>query len=96
MSTVSVDVSDPKIFEPSQFRLAAVGEKVMEIANDLKLEPCNEPSVNSKIEVEFRIIDDGVDKGIKVFDRIIVCPAGAILTEKQPISLSRFNSLILN
>ena len=85
MSTVNVDVSDPKIFEPSSFRLAANGQKVLEIANELKLEPCKEPSENSKIEIELRIIDDGDEKGIKVFDRIIVWPEGAVLTEKQKV-----------
>ena len=72
MSTINVDVSDPKIFEPSSFRLAKDGQKVLEIANELKLEPCKEPSENQKIEIELRIIDDGDEKGIKVFDRIII------------------------
>lgn len=83
MSTVNVDVSNPDIFEPSSFRLATPGQKVLEIANDLKLEPCKEPSENSIVKIELRIIDDGDEKGIKVFDQIIVWPEGASLSEKQ-------------
>ncbi len=81
MSTVNVDVSNPEIFKPSSFRLATPGQKVLEIANDLCLKPCKAPSENEMIEVELRILDDGPDKGIKVFDRIIIIKNAT--TEKQ-------------
>lgn len=73
MGLVSIDMSNPEaLYE--QRRLIPNGKYVFEIAKELVVTPCNEPSTNSKVEIELRCQDDGPCKGAVVFDRIILVP----------------------
>ncbi len=73
MGLIEIDVSNTDELL-QQRRLMPNGKYVFEIAKELIVVPCNEPSTNSKVELELRCISDGEYKGSVVFDRIIIVP----------------------
>jgi len=73
LGLVEIDVSNPEELY-QQRRIIPNGKYTFEIAKELVVTPCNEPSTNNKIEIELRCLDDGKAKGAVVFDRIILVP----------------------
>ena len=69
MGLVNIDVSNTDELL-QQGRVIPNGRYRFEIAKELVVKPCNEPSTNSKVEIELRCLDDGNVKGAVVFFRI--------------------------
>lgn len=89
MGLVNIDVSNPEELY-QQRRLIPNGKYRFEIAKELVVTPCNEPSSNDKVEIELRCLDDGAVKGAVVFDRIILVPAEN--TSPKAITTKRINN----
>ncbi len=69
---LKVDTSNPELFVEYKVKILTPGLHTFEVANELKVEKCKEPSVNQMINVEAVCQDEGEFKGSKVFDRILI------------------------
>ncbi len=69
---LKVDISNPDLFVEYKVKVLTPGLHTFEVANDLKVEKCKEPSVNSMVNIEAVCQDEGEFKGSKVFDRILI------------------------
>ena len=89
MGLVNIDVSNTDELL-TQRRVIPNGKYRFEIAKELMVTPCNDPSTNMKVEIELRCLDEGKVKGAVVFDRIILVPDEK--TDAKAVTTKKINS----
>ncbi len=67
-----VDTSNPDLFKEYKVKVLTPGLHTFEVANEVAVKKCKEPSVNNKIDLELICQDEDEFKGAKVFDRILI------------------------
>ncbi len=69
---LKVDTSNPDLFVEHKVKVLTPGLHTFEVANEVKVEKCKEPSINSMINIEVVCQDEDEFKGCKVYDRILI------------------------
>ncbi len=69
---LKVDTENPDLFVEYKVKILPPGLHTFEVANALKVEACSGDSVNQKIEIELRSMDEDENKGALVYDRILL------------------------
>ncbi len=69
---LKVDTSNPDLFVEYKVKVLTPGLHTFEVANEVKVEKCKEPSINSMINIEAVCQDEDEFKGSKVYDRILI------------------------
>jgi hypothetical protein len=67
MGTVEVDLGNPNLYKPMEFKTLPKGKHTFEVANDLVVEPAAS-SGNNVIKVELVCQDEGEEKGSRCWD----------------------------
>lgn len=68
MGTVEVDLGNPDLFKPYEFKVLPAGKHLLEVANELVVAAAAPPSENNVVKVELRCQDEDENKGTVVFE----------------------------